>query len=90
MEGTDMDYEKKYKDALIRAKQRWKCGDMERDILCYIFPELIESRDERIRREIIEHLYWAQERGSLPNEIYQSKKVGDWIEWLKNLQCINK
>lgn len=49
-----MDYEKKYKDALERAKEliaKWtgKNKDFYTEDYAYIFPELAESEDERIR-----------------------------------------
>ena len=51
-----MDYEKKYKEALERAR---KCLDEKQD-RCFvrpdvIFPELKESEDERIRKALIEY-----------------------------------
>ena len=46
-----MDYEKKYKEALERAKSfQEKYGG---DYAGYIFPELAESEDERIRQGLI-------------------------------------
>ena len=81
-----INYEEKYKEALAKLASYSK--DVNGRALINpgdIFPELAETTDEKIRREIIEHLNWAQERGSLPNEIYQSKKVGDWIDWLERM-----
>ena len=53
----DMDtYEKKYNEALERAK-KWERehphGYVIKDMMEYIFPELRESEDERIRNNII-------------------------------------
>ena len=49
-----MDYEKKYNEALDRAKSfQEKYGG---DYAGYIFPELSESEDERIRKEIMHHI----------------------------------
>ena len=48
-----MDYEKKYKDALERAKTIYGASECK-DILCTletIFPEL-KNKDERIKEEI--------------------------------------
>lgn len=51
-----MDYEKKYNEALERAK-KWERehphGYVIKDMMEYIFPELRESEDERIRNNII-------------------------------------
>lgn len=46
-----MDYEQKYKDALERAKRMFSEKELN-----YLFPELKESEDERIRKEIIEYI----------------------------------
>lgn len=52
-----MDYEKKYKEALERAKlsrlQLLDIGEEATEIE-HIFPELKESEDERIRKELID------------------------------------
>ena len=47
-----MDYENKRKEEIIRATQLWECGDITRENLEYIFPELRESEDEKIRKVI--------------------------------------
>ena len=49
-----MNYEKKYKEALERARKIYEQGTIT-ESLCYVFPELKESEDERIRKEIIEY-----------------------------------
>ena len=52
-------YEKKYKEALERAREYWETdNDNTLDIKAkgtmeYLFPELKESEDERIRKELI-------------------------------------
>ena len=50
-----MDYEKKYKEALERAKGMHEQGMMP-ERLEYVFPELKESDDERIRKGIIKSI----------------------------------
>lgn len=47
---NNMDYEKKYKEALERAKVMWEQGMMPERIE-YIFPELKESEDEWIEQQ---------------------------------------
>ena len=53
-----MDYEKKYKEAIERAKQFSEKPYLEdsKGIVEYIFPELQESEDERIRKSLIDML----------------------------------
>ena len=48
-----MNYEKAYKDALERAKKLYEQGTIT-ESLSYVFPELKESEDERIRKVLID------------------------------------
>lgn len=62
-----MDYEKKYNNALDRAKLAIEdCGDNQgrKNMIYGIFPELVESEDERIRKHLITH--------------FQKKTKGEW------------
>lgn len=72
---------KAYDEALERAK-----GVIEQNPLMeylkkgieYIFPELKESEDERIRKELIEYLR------TLPNHFsHNGSLITDWIAWLE-------
>lgn len=80
-----MDYEKKYKEALERAKY-YREGIPDRklengeNILDYIFPELKESEDERIRREMIEII--KNEAHEFPSSVIANKS-NSWIAWLE-------
>ena len=47
------------------------------------FPELKESEDERIRKEIIEFISWAESRGSVRSDWHQKKRPGNWIAYLE-------
>lgn len=77
-----MDYEKKYKEALERAK-RWADGTLmppdnsAKTISGTIFPELTESEDERVAKEIKQFI--------LDNigEISIDDKEYSWITWLE-------
>lgn len=54
-----MDYEKKYKEAVNRAKAMVKVANSQEEIynsVITIFPELRESEDERIRKEILQSI----------------------------------
>ncbi len=70
-----MDYEKKYKEALERAKGMWEQGMMPERIE-YIFPELKESEDERIRKDIIRVF-----KGEISFTAEEDNKK--YIAWLK-------
>ena len=93
-----MDYEKAYKEALERAKQiednpytaHW---DVMKETVEYVFPELRESENERIRKDIVEavelhkdftqgrkeHIYaWLKKQGEHAN--FRNKiQIGDKV-----------
>lgn len=74
-----MDYEKKYKEALgwMQSIYDGLHGATKEDAERY-FPELKESRDERIRQELIAFLIYYNTG--------QGKRVvhcDDWISWLE-------
>ena len=56
-----MDYEKKYKEALERAKKELDtCGSQDCDAarqIFRLFPELKESEDEKVRKALIEMVH---------------------------------
>ena len=66
-----MDYEKAYKDALERAREEFGSGCYDKGTIEYIFPELAESEDERIRKDIISFLKANKDFAE------------DWIAWLE-------
>ncbi len=78
-----MDYEKKYKKALDRAKRLHSepTGGTERIICEQIFPELAESEDEKIRKELIEHIKANSATGFV---LFQKFSPDDVIAWLEN------
>lgn len=84
-----MDYEELYKDALERARQVHTTNvDENKKSTEYIFPELKESEDEKIRKDI---LSFAE--NMLKNNISkaQKDKFKFWISWLeKQGRCRDK
>ena len=70
-----MDYEKAYKQALERAREIYHRGYYVSGDIEHIFPELKESEDERIRKDIISYLQRKQNQGELD--------APDWIAWLE-------
>ena len=78
-----MDYEKKYKEAIERLKQ-WDrehpdgYSIQERDE--FIFPELKESEDEKIEKELIDYL---KERKSCESYGQYIVRYNRWIAWLE-------
>ena len=74
-----MNYEQKYKEALERARisrlQLLDIGEEATEIE-HIFPELRESEDEKIRKEIIDYI--KNSTCQVGDETYKS-----WIVWLE-------
>lgn len=76
-------YEKKYKEALEKVKiwqnHLYEVDDKDyADELNYIFPELKESEDEKIRKELITHCSNTRcvtEEGA--------ERIAKWIAWLE-------
>ena len=71
-----MDYEKKYKEALNWMKDVYPTleGATKEDAEHY-FPELKESEDEKIRKEMITYLSTVDDKELIPYE--------SWIDWLE-------
>lgn len=76
-----MDYEKEYKKKLDDARYWYNVseGDIPA-VLEEIFPELRESEDERIRKELIEHIKANCETGFV---LFQKFSPDDVIAWLE-------
>ncbi len=72
-----MNYEKKYKEALdwMQSLYSGLHGATKEDAEHY-FPELKESEDERIRREIIEYI-------TLYKDSLCDKEYNSWLAWLE-------
>ena len=81
-----------YKDKLKLAKEALDSGSYDKETIEYIFPELAESEDEKIRKELIEfvksrggfkqeYIAWLEKQGEQkPTDKIEPKfKVGDWI-----------
>ena len=78
-----MDYERKYKDALSRAKELCDVADMFtitiHDIIT-IFPELKESEDERIRKGLIKSVSRIFEGHKLYDTDVTREEALAWLE----------
>ena len=71
------DYEQKYKEALERAKKfEDKYGG---DYAGYIFPELAESEDERIRKWLYDYFSTIKEMIWIHRDI-TCEQILDWLE----------
>ena len=77
------DYEKRYKKALEAVKELQKANPSDEGIQNWVddnFPELIESEDERIRKEII-HFLEVESGQMTPEQFFKSED--EWIPWLE-------
>lgn len=74
-----MNYEQKYKEALARARVI-NPGTKDYNIVTTIFPELKESEDERIRKEIIHYLDTEITLSNFSGYVATFK---EWIAWLE-------
>ena len=72
------DYKKLYEDALERARKLYDSSEYvcEMDSYATIFPELKESEDERIRKELMDYIIIY--RDSIEEEEFKS-----WLAWLE-------
>ena len=85
-----MDYEKKYKEALERAKQFSEKPYLEdsKGIVEYIFPELAESEDERIRKSLIDML--KNDEKCYLKEIAWLERQGEHAKFRDSIQVGDK
>ena len=78
-----MNYEEKYKEALERARV-WRdesgMPKNKKGILDDIFPELAESEDEKIRKDIIHLVIKSQEQGGYALHKDEAKEMLAWLE----------
>lgn len=78
-----MNYEEKYKQALDRAKERYSACSAPA-LLEYIFPELKESEEEKMRKWCISHFKECINviKDNDEYKKYLNNKVIPWLEKL--------
>lgn len=78
-----MNYEEKYKEALEKARiyrnHLIETGDDTNEIE-YIFPEIVEIENEKIRKEILSVIRQFDKNTTLCGKNYDYNK---WIDWLE-------
>ena len=77
------------REEAIRRIKAWNLETDEWEVLVTIIPELLESEDERIRRQLVdflEHLYASGKDTSFDN--WSKADCSGWIAWLEK-QKIN-
>lgn len=84
-----MDYEKKYKEVLSQAKQVYKKPyiahwDVMKGLIEHLFPEIEESEDERIKKNLLIFLDDVWHLGREANfDKWGKADCSDWIAWLE-------
>ena len=80
-----MDYEKKYNEALGRAKQKHgKFSEFVTETIEEIFPELRESEDERIRKQLLDFLEHLHSQGTTMDfDVWCKADCANWILWVE-------
>ena len=62
------------------------CYDQEtRQALDVLIPDLWETGDEKIRKELIEFIKWSVNRHFMREDFHQAKRPSEWIAYLENL-----
>ena len=82
---------KAYDAALENAKKAiLKCRPLSIEtnltvaaVLQLVFPQLRESEDERIRKELIEFIKWSVDRHFMREDFHQAKRPSEWIAYLE-------
>lgn len=72
-----------YDEAFNRAKEKYHAGCLAPALLEYIFPEIKENEDERVRKELLEH---CKKQAEIYNTLQKGKEYGrrqSWIDWLE-------
>ena len=84
-----MNYEQKYKEALRKATQEYDSAKTEgtKNVIETIFPELAESEDEKIRKEIISYL---SDKGTKSPFEQEERDCDRWISWLEKQELNNQ
>lgn len=76
-----MDYEKKYKEALSKARAVCGTGAYDDLTLEFIFPELTESEEDEHRRK--DAIYFLE---SAKRHYADTSEIEKTIDWLKSLR----
>ena len=85
-----MDYEEAYKEAKLRMSAAYNSNRCTIGFMNEIFPQLEESEDEKVRKEIISALKWANDKdGVYDKHISWLEKQGKQVDCLQDLQVPN-
>lgn len=72
---------KAYDEAINKMKTQVAAGLINQDVSEYVFPELKESEDEKIRKELIDFLRFINKNGFVDD--FSELNYTLWIAWLE-------
>lgn len=79
-----MDYEKEYKKLIARIKDAYHDESLNDERFCCVVnkicPEIIETEDEKIKKDVIHHIEFGMEKSIIPKA-----RAELWIAWLESL-----
>ena len=75
-----------YEEKLRLAKEAFESGSYDKETIEYIFPELKESEDERIRKVLIDFFNKGAENEQQTNGIFDK----DIIAWLEKQELVEE
>jgi len=82
-----MDYEKEYKEARERAKE-YSASEVVKNIIEYIFPELKESEDEKVKKAIKYSLDYMFTNNTTIFEVNKEQCIA-WLEKQSELKPVS-
>lgn len=78
---TDKEKAKAYDEALKKAKDMLSYKEVRQEDIEYLFPELKESENEKIRKEILDCFKAMKQQGCFPSK--HKEQYDSWIAWLE-------
>jgi hypothetical protein len=73
---------RRYDEAIINGSRLWECDVITRESYEYIFPELRESDDERVKNALIKY-FKERQKGADCDEIIGGLTYYDILDWLE-------
>ncbi len=72
---------KAYEEAVINGSRLWECGEITRENYEYIFPELKENEDEKVRQELIS--FFTERAKHTEDSTFNGLSSKEIISWLE-------
>ena len=72
-----------HEEAIQILRTQYPHDAVIKEALGLLIPELRESEDERIRKELIEFIEWSVDRHFMREDFHQAKRPSEWIAYLE-------